>query len=470
MNGKNEAAEARLQDAERILKMPGQEDTEQLGRVAAIRAAIASRQGDVPGIFEFSHQALQYLPEESFLWRAITMMAFGFAQDLGGDTMAAYQTFTEAVRLSEASGNIYLILSTNLHLGNLLRVQGRLKEMYALCQELLLVAKARHVLHTEMAGCLYDEIGFVLTEWNDLDEAMIYLKKGSELSKQGFDIGVLGYSYLILMRALYARGDLPGLQATIREMETMERDSDVPPWYTNPKEAWKARLWLAEGNVEAASRWAIGRDLKAVDDPPYLREDEYIVLTRILVAQDQLTEAIGLAERLVEKSEASDRYATTLQVLLIQTLTYHTQGDTNRALILLERALNLAEQGGVMRIFLDEGEPMAELLRAFSRQPSTIGREFLDSLLDGFRVSSMPAGSAKVEDRVAKDDDLVEPLSERELEVLRLLAAGLSYREIAGELYVSINTIKAHAKNIYSKLGVHGRMQAALRAKEIELL
>jgi LuxR family maltose regulon positive regulatory protein len=157
-------------------------------------------------------------------------------------------------------------------------------------------------------------------------------------------------------------------------------------------------------------------------------------------------------------------------VLLIQALAHHAQGDTNRALILLERALILAEQGGVMRIFLDEGEPMAELLRKFSRQPSTIGREFLDSLLDGFRVSSMPAGSAKVEDRVAKDDDLVEPLSERELEVLRLLAAGLSYREIAGELYISINTVKAHAKNIYGKLGVHGRMQAAQRAKELELL
>jgi LuxR family maltose regulon positive regulatory protein len=253
-------------------------------------------------------------------------------------------------------------------------------------------------------------------------------------------------------------------------METMERDSDVPPWYTNPKEAWKARLWLAEGNVEAASSWAIGRDLKAVDDPPYLREDEYIVLTRILVAQNHLTEAIRLAERLVEKSEASDRYATTLQVLLIQALAYQAQGDTKRALSVLERALNLAEKGGAVRIFLDEGEPMAELLRAFSRQPSSIGRDFLDSLLDGFRATQMKAESAIMEEREAIVADLVESLSERELQVLRLLAAGLSYREIAEELYISINTVKAHAKNIYSKLGVHGRMQAAQRAKELNLL
>ena len=132
--------------------------------------------------------------------------------------------------------------------------------------------------------------------------------------------------------------------------------------------------------------------------------------------------------------------------------------------------MNLAEPGGAIRIFLDEGQPMAELLHAFSHQPTANGGDFLNSLLDGFRTKKMPAGSAKIKDRVAKDGYLVEPLSDRELEVLRLLATGLSYREIAEELYVSINTVKAHTKNIYSKLGVHGRMQAAQRAQELELL
>jgi LuxR family maltose regulon positive regulatory protein len=159
-----------------------------------------------------------------------------------------------------------------------------------------------------------------------------------------------------------------------------------------------------------------------------------------------------------------------IQVLLIQALTYNAQGDVDQALAALERALNLAEPGGAVRVFLDEGEPMAELLRVFSRQSSAIGREYLDSLLGGFHASQIPAESTKFEDRIAKDGDLVEPLSDREIEVLRLLAAGLSYREIAEELYVSINTIKAHAKNIYSKLGVHGRMQAAQRAEELSLL
>jgi LuxR family maltose regulon positive regulatory protein len=253
-------------------------------------------------------------------------------------------------------------------------------------------------------------------------------------------------------------------------MEKMERGSDVPPWYTSPKEAWKARLWLAEGNLDAASRWVHGRGLKSTDDPPHLREEEYIVLTRILIAQDQITEALELSERVIEKTVASGRNATTIQVLLIQALANHAQGDMDQALTTLERALYLAEPEGAIRLFLDEGEPMAELLEAFSKQPSTIGREFLDVILDGFRASHMPSESTRIEDRIVKDGDLVEPLSERELEVLRLLAAGLSYREIAEELYVSINTVKAHAKNIYSKLGVHGRMQAAQRAQELSLI
>jgi len=159
-----------------------------------------------------------------------------------------------------------------------------------------------------------------------------------------------------------------------------------------------------------------------------------------------------------------------IQVLLIQALAYHAQRDMNQALAVLDKALKLAEQGGAVRVFLDEGEPMAELLAAFSRQSSTIDREFLDSLHEGFRASRMRAEPNKIKDRIEKNGDLLDPLSDRELEVLRLLAAGLPYREIAEELFVSINTVKAHAKNIYSKMGVHGRMQAAERARQLDLL
>lgn len=494
MNGQSQEAEARLQVAEEVLHSaldpsPAGTRTEltrgaqlevmdQIGRAAAIRASIASRQGDIPAIIHFSNMALDYLPESSLMWRAITTISLGFAQDLSGDQVAANTTFTEAVRLSQMSGNIYLILSTKLHLGNILSSQGRLKEMYELCQSLMRIATKREVLHTEMAGCLYDELGLIMTEWNDMDHAMDYLRTGSKLSRQGYDVGVLGYSYLTMLRALYALRDAVGAQGIIQEMELMDQESDVPPWFNSPKEAWKARFLLLAGDLDAASRWVIERGLKASDDPTYMREEEYLTLAKILIAQSRARKVLGLLEKMRNAAEAGGRNATVISVSLLEALAHRSLGDTDRAMMALERSLSIAEPAGAIRVFLDEGEPMADLLEVFSRRAgreesdsrTPVSQEFIDTLLDGFRTEQYKAVTTETEDIKAKEGDLIDPLSDRELEVLRLLAAGLSYRETAEELYVSINTIKAHAKNIYSKLGVHGRVQAMNRATELNLL
>jgi len=494
MNGQNQEAESRLQTAEQVLhstldpsplgvraelsREAQLEVMDQLGRVAAIRASMASRRGDILAIIHFSNLALDYLPESSLMWRTITTIALGFAQDLSGDQVAANQTFSEAVRLSKISGNIYLILSTSLHLGNILSGQGQLKEMNELCHDLMRVASKRGVLHTEMAGCLFDELGLISSEWNELDQAMVYLSKGSELSRQGYDIGVLGYSYLTTLRALYALGDISGAQEIIQEMELMEQESDVPSWFNSPKEAWKARFQLLDGDIDAASRWVVERGLKATDDPTYMREEEYLTLAKILIAQDRTKEALWLLEKMDNLAEEGGRYATVISVSLLEALAHQSHGDSDQAMVALERALILAEPAGAIRVFLNEGDTMAELLRAFSRWSGlgenasrpAINRDFLDTLLEGFHAEQLSVEISETEDRFAKDGDLLEPLSDRECEVLRLLAAGLSYRETAEELFVSINTIKAHAKNIYSKLGVHGRVQAMHRATELNLL
>ena len=212
------------------------------------------------------------------MWRSITERVLGMAQDLSGDTAAASRTLSGAVATSKACGNIYLILSTSLDLGTILMAQGRLKQAYGLCQELLKLAEERGVLHTEMAGCLYDEMGLVLCEWNHLDEARHHLEKGSKLSKQGCDVGVLGYSCLTMVRLLFAQGDAAGAQKIINETDRLGQGSDVPPWNTSPKEAWRARIWLALGDLNAASQWVHDRGLNGNGELPYLREEEYIVL------------------------------------------------------------------------------------------------------------------------------------------------------------------------------------------------
>ena len=481
LNGQNQIAEAKLQVAERALDMAvadasdtsshGQrclnaDKLEQKGRAAAIRASIAFRQGDGPGIFRFAHQALEYLSEKSLMWRCIAAMPLGYAQDFGGDTAAASQTLSEAVAMSKASGNIYLIMSTSLHLGTILMQQGRLKQAYRLCQDLLQLAEERRVQHTEMAGCLYDELGLILCEWNNLAKAMDYLQKGAELSEQGSDVGVRGWSYLTMLRALFTQGDLTGAEAIIHKMDKLEHEADVPPWYTSPKEAWRVRLWLRQGDLISVTRWVQDRELNPSDELPYLREKEYVGLARILVAQDRLEEALNLLERLRKAAEVGGRIGSVIEMLSIETLAHRARGEDEAALTALERALSLAEPGGYVRLFVDEGQPMAALLYEVATRGTV--QDYARRLLAAFPVVE-PESSGRTKTRSAQPE-MVEPLSEREVEVLQLISEGLTNQEVAARLFLTLNTVKAHAHNIFGKLNVNNRTQAVARARGLGLL
>ncbi len=479
ISGQNRAGERLLQAAEAALDSeatslaegPDQlselDIREERGRVAAIRASLAFRQGDAPGVFRFSSQALEYLPGDSLLWRSIVARELGMAQDLCGDTVAAALTLSDAIATSKACGNIYLILGTSLDLGTILMTQGRLEQAYELCQELLKLAEERGVLHTEIAGCLYDELGLILCEWNQLDEAKRHLEKGSKLSRQGCDVGVQGYSCLTMVRLLFAQGDAAGAQEIIDETDRLGQGSDVPPWYTSPKEAWRARIWLALGDLSAASRWVHDRGLNADGELSCLREEEYIVLARILVAQGRFEKARELLARLHKQATEGGRIARVIEILTIQALACQAEGEDEEALAALARALSLAEPGGYVRIFVDEGLPMARLLRQVAARGAAEKAGVTSGYVDSLRAALEPSQARQP---VPTDQPLVEPMSERELEVLRLIAAGLSNREIAQELIIAVGTVKAHTSAIYRKLDARGRAQAVIRAGELNLL
>lgn len=274
-------------------------------------------------------------------------------------------------------------------------------------------------------------------------------------------MGVLGYSYLTGLRALFAQKDLSGAKEIIYKMDKMERESDVPPWYTSPKEAWKARLWLAQGDLDAASRWVQDRGLSIDGELAFSREDENVVLARILLAQGRFEQGLGLLERLLEATENSGRIARVIELLMLQALAHHTRGDTAQALTALERALSLAKPGGYVRIFVDEGPPMAHLLRQAASHG--ISPDYVGKLLVAFEPSD-------AEGQPVIAQPLIEPLTRRELEILWLFRTELSGPEIASELVVALSTVRYHTKNIYGKLGVTHRRAAVRRAEELNLL
>jgi LuxR family maltose regulon positive regulatory protein len=432
------------------------------GRVAAIRAFLASHRGDVPGVIQHSHQALEYLPEQDSAWRSGAAIALGDAHSIKGDIHARLK----ALETSKEGGNIYLSMIANSKLAVNLRMQGKLQRTIEICQQQMQYANESGISQTVVVGGLSAIWGEVLAEINDLDEAIHHAKKGVELTEHGGDVAMIGWSYLCLVRVLFSKGDMAGAEEIIQKMENIFREQDVPPFITNLMAAWQARIWLAQDKLEVASQWAGERGLYAGGDPIYLHEVEYIVLVRILIAQGRLDETTGLLQRLLEAAEAGGRTSRVIEILLLQALAFQDRDDTARAMTTLEKALTLAEPGGFIRIFVDEGPPMAHLL--YEAATREVAPDYARRLLAAFPIDEPEQTDLAISQ--ALESELIERLSEREIEVLQLIAEGLTNPEIASRLYLSLNTVKVHTRNIYGKLGVHNRTLAVTRARALGIL
>ena len=472
--GQQEAAERSLQAAEQALTHSVDRPSETtladlnklnesermiLGRVATIRAFLAFYRGDVQDIRKFSLQALEYLPEQDLTWRSTATVALGDAYSFIGELDAAYRIRLEALEKSKTTGNFYMILIASMKLAVTLRQQGRLKEVREICHEQLQLANESGLSQAVVVGWLLAICGETLAELNELDEALDQTKKGVELTEQGKDLAMIGWSYLCLMRVLYSRGDLEGAEKIIRKMENITQKYHVPPWIIDQMAAWQGRIWLAQNKLETASQWITRPGLDPEGDPTYMDEVKHIALARILIAQGRLDETTPLLQRLLKPAEARGHTSRVIEILILQAMVFQARGDAEQAMTTLERALTLAESGGLIRTFVDEGPPMARLL--YEAHNRGIATDYVRGLLAAFPI----------DDPVQADkSELIEPLSERELEVLQHIAEGLTNREIATRLYLSLNTIKVHTRNIYGKLGVNNRTQAVSRARDLGVL
>ncbi len=446
------------------------------GRVAATRALISSYQADVPGIIHHARQALDYLPREDLTWRSLTALTLGNAQGFKGDMTAAYEARFEALKACEAAGDIYFVLIANLELAITLREQGRLQQTIQICQQQMQKAIEFGMSQSTMVGWLLAVWAETLAELNDLNEALDRAKKGFYLTERSGDLQMLGWSFMCLIRILISRRDLADAEETIQKMENLARKSRIPPWIANQVAAWQARLWLAQDKLEAASQWAQERGLATGGEPIPLQEIDffslfdYLILARIFIAQGRLDETARLLEQLLRAAEAGGRTSKVIEIKILQALTFQAGNETDRALSALKGALALAEPEGFIRVFVDEGPPMAHLL--YEAVTRGIIPDYARQLLAAFPPAGpQQAAPSKIQSEIrGPKSEIIEPLSERELEVLQLIAMGLTNQEIASRLYLSLNTVKVHTRNIYSKLNVHSRSQAIARSQELGLL
>jgi LuxR family maltose regulon positive regulatory protein len=458
----SEAAEAQLQAVEQQHQagdgtpLPA----EMQGHITAIRAWIAYMRGDPDRAAVFSQQALEFCPQMDAAIRSGLMAIWGDGCLAQNDLSGSARAFAEAVDLARSSGNIMLEVVSRTSLGALNQGMGRLREAEAIFQEALQTATQNK---SPAAGQAYACLAHLYREWNDLASARLYAEKLIESSAMWGVADALACGHLFLATILQAQDDTPGANQALAEasqvMRQHPRELPSEPWLG----ATRARLWLAQGKLDQARHWAETRGLSADGKLDLRNEVEYLALVRILLAEGRVDDAARLLSRIQRSMESTGRQGNLIAVLVLWAIALDMQADTRSALAMLEHAVRLARAEGYMRVFLDEGKPIETLLKiAITQWQDRDLLAYARKLLAAFAGEAVPSPAAQ-----APQPDI---LSERELEVLCLMATGCSNQEIANELVIAIGTAKRHTANIFDKLDVRNRTEAVARARQLGLL
>ena len=480
--GRFKRVEPLLQEAEKALADLDENDATPVlstgerqcvvGQITAVRAYVAALKGDMSCAAPLARKALDLLPATELTMRGWTTLLLGCALRSQGDLTAASQVFDTAVAINRTTGNIYLEVDTLWEYAVLQLMRGQLHRVMRTCEEALQVANQYASCsgrQLPVTGYTYTLMGRVLCQWNDLEAALRYVKEGVSRCRQWGQADALTQGYFHLAGVLYAAGEIEEALEVIQAARQAARE--LGRWYVVTAGAYEARIRLAQGNIAAATRWLPESGLSVDDELSLELCSSYLTLARILMVQGQLVQALGLAERLLQMAEAAGAVGPTIEILVFQSLVLQAKNQDEGALTSLARALSLAEPEGYVRVFIGEGPPMYRLLEETAVRG--IAAKYVAKLLSEFGVGVQDKSAIRIPStslRTGPQSALIEPLSQRELEVLRLLAAGRSNKGIAQTLVIAVGTVKKHLKNIYQKLNVHSRTAAVARARELDIL
>jgi LuxR family transcriptional regulator, maltose regulon positive regulatory protein len=432
------------------------------GTIATARAHCANSRGDTLSAAGYAQEALHLLPDCSSISQSIRSVATSILGDtswINGNLDEAIQAYTEAIQIGREANNLNMVIIANANIADILMEQGQLHRAADTYARSLQIAVRPDGQRSPLAGKIYAGMGRLFYEWNRLDNAEENIRQCIELSRNWGDSGQQAYAYVIQARLEQARNNPEKAQEAMREAERLIGEHPLSPHWSIQVRSNLARVWLAQGNLERPSQRIQKRGLKINDDIPYQRESEYVLLLRVLLARGDYEAANILSSRLLQQAETSGQMRLVIETLILHALALHGKKDTEGALAAIEKALTLAQSEGYVRMFLDEGEAMTRLLcQAQSRQ---VGDGYAGVLLSKIgKISAMIQPSMQL---------LIEPLTAREVEVLKFIEAGCSNEEITEQLVISIATVKRHISNIYAKLGVKSRTQAIAIGKELKL-
>jgi LuxR family maltose regulon positive regulatory protein len=431
------------------------------GRIYAIKAIMAAGRSEVKSIIKYSKKALDHLPNKDFSWRATIAISLGIAHNIRGDLISAVEAFSEGVKAARETDNTYFHLMSRLWLIMALNYRGQLPEAKIVCKQLLEEVNKKELSFDGAVGHVYGSWGQLLYELNNVKEAIQYVEKGIKLLEHGHDVSLLCWRYTTLAKMHFSNNNFALAEENLQKAEKLEITSELPTWITSHVKASRAKSILVKGGIDLLKNWVDDCKLKLDDDlSTMLRRPEHIMFARILMVQDRLDDALNLIQRLVKELAKGGRVKHQIETLLLQTQLYIKQDENTKAIKSIITAIDLGKQGGYIRIFIDEGQPIAELLGEIIDTKNNIPRSYAKKILSAFQLKRAFETESGYE----------EHLSNRELEVLKLIAVGFSNKKIMAALFISSSTVKTHLKNIYGKLDVHSRTEALVKAKELSLL
>jgi LuxR family maltose regulon positive regulatory protein len=454
VNGQTTGVEEKLQAAEAALQGAEPEHKTQylVGQIAAARATLALTRYQVETMLAESRRALKYLHPDNLISRANANWTLGFAYYLQGDRASARQAYTEAISLSQSSGNIFTTILATIGLGNVQEADNQLHLAAQTYRRVLQLAgdQPLQIIYEAHLG-----LARVLYEWNDLDAAEQHGRQSLSLARQ-YDRAIDRFIVceVFLARLKLAEGDVAGAAAILAQADQSARQQNFV--YRIPEvAAAKALTLLRQGNLAAAAHLAQTHELP-------------ISQARVHLARGDTSTALSILEPFRRQVVAKGWEDERLKVMALQAVANHAHGEKDKAVQLLGAALALAEPGGFIRLFVDEGPPMRRLLSEAAAHG--IMPDYIAKLLAAFETRKQRSEDKSPLPPAAPAQPLIEPLSRRELEVLRLIAQGLSNREISERLFLALITVKGHNQKIFAKLQVRRRTEAVARARELGLL
>jgi LuxR family maltose regulon positive regulatory protein len=449
-------AEIFLAEAEQWMQRNATNTDSLHGKALALRAEFAITRGEFTQAIELAHQSEQLLSPDDLSWRSLVLLILASALRFTSNWQRADEAFKEAAALSESAGDYASTLFALSARGEVLEAEGRLRQAVQQFDQVLRLAHAWGIANAPETGYALVGLGRVQYEWNELDAALHDVQTGLERGQLAGIMDVLLRGYHALARIRQAQGDMDSALAALDDADAVAEKmglAQAKGWIS----ALRAQLRLARGDVDAAVDWA-NHFAGQIEDAVY--PSVPIALAKVWLSQGQPDKALPLLDHALQSAQAVGRLGNAIHILAVQAEVYRARGEPELAFARLERALELAEPEGYVRVFADEGAKMARLLRRMLARSSA--SDYVRRLLEAL------GESVKLE--LAIDSKLNEPLSQRELEVLRLIADGATNKEIADELVLTVNTVKRHISNIFGKLDVSNRAQAIARGRQLNLL